>query len=66
MKSINKLFNRHLSVILLVFMLINMISCSFFKSFDEDSDESLDTPSVSINSLTLAKSSLNMKVGSMD
>ena len=66
MKSINKLFNRHLSVILLVFMLINMISCSFFKSFDEDSDESLDTPSVSTNSLTLAKSSLNMKVGSMD
>ena len=66
MKSINKLFNRQLSVTLLVFMLINMISCSFFESFDEDSGGSSDTPSVSINSLTLAKSSLNMKVGSMD
>ena len=67
MKSINKMFNRFISVFLSIFILTCMISCSFFESLDEDSGSSSDSSSsVSINSLELKKTTLNMKVGSMD
>ena len=67
MKSINKMFNRFISVSLSIFILTCMISCSFFESLDEDSGSSSESSSsVSINSLELKKTTLNMKVGSMD
>lgn len=42
--------------------LFSLFSCSFFKSFDDDDEEN----SIEITSLTLGKSSVSMKVGSMD
>ena len=57
--------NRHVSVLVMIAaMLFGFAACNFFSSFDDDAPSA--APKVSITSLTVGKTSLNMKVGSMD
>ena len=63
MKSSRITFNRFFSVFVMLLVLLSTVSCKFFSSFKDDDDT---TPSITIDSLAVAKSTLNMKVGSMD
>lgn len=63
MKSSRITFNRFFSVFVMLLVLSSTVSCKFFSSFKDDDDT---TPSITIDSLAVAKSTLNMKVGSMD
>lgn len=62
----SRFLNRHVSVVFAlaaVFAAVSSaVSCSFFKSFDDEENSA----SVTITSLTVGKTALSMKVGSMD
>ena len=63
MKSRIRLFDRHVSVVFMLTMMLGLVSCSFMSSIkDDDDDDSVS----SITSLSLGKATLSMKVGSMD
>ncbi|MCR5252600.1 MAG: Ig-like domain-containing protein [Treponema sp.] len=72
MKSKQKVNNRHLSVILFFSMLLCIISCSLISSFDAENDEdkinnsSKPKNELAINSLSLAKTTMSLKVGTLD
>ena len=63
MKSKTRVLNRHVSVLLVLTMIVSMFSCSFLTSIKGDSEKE---NVISISSLSLNKTALSMKVGSMD
>ena len=72
MKSKQKVNNRHLSVILFFPMLLCIISCSLISRFDAENDEdkinnsSKPKNELAINSLSLTKTTMSLKVGTLD